>query len=135
MKIPIFDKTIGLLEQALDVRSARHRTISANIANQDTPGYKATEVRFQETLRAASGTEGIALEATHPSHISIGGSLSPASPVAVLTSGGSARLDGNTVKGEQEMAKLAENNLMYDATVQIIISKFKTLKDAIKGGA
>lgn len=134
MEIPIFDKTIGLLGRALDLRTGRHQTITANIANQDTPGYKATEIRFQEALNAASGAAGIPLETTHRAHISPDGPSSAASPVPVPTSGGSPRLDGNTVNGEREMAKLAENTLMYNATVQMIAQKFRTLKDAIRGG-
>ena len=134
MKIQIFDKTIGLLEQALDLRSERHRVITGNIANQDTPGYKAAEIRFHEALDASLGAGGLSLETTHPGHVSSGGPSSPAAPPATPIPGASARLDGNTVAGEREMAKLAENTLMYDATIQMITSKFKTLKSAIHEG-
>lgn len=129
----LFSKTIGLLAQALDVRSERHRVITANIANQDTPGYQAMEVNFKEALRSVSGAPLIRLDRTNPSHLSPSGSA-PSAAHAAVSSGSAQRLDGNTVNGEQEMAKLAENTLFYEATTQILNTKFRGLRNAIKEG-
>lgn len=129
----LFDKTIGLLAEALNLRSERHRAITANIANQDTPGYKATEVNFKEAMNAAFDTSPIALQRTDPGHLSPMGSLSASSHVTVSPEQ-SHRLDGNTVNAEKEMAKLAENTLFYTATTQIITSKFRAVRNAIKEG-
>src|SRR3569832_1039732 len=127
----IFDKTVGLLSEALDLRSERHRAIAANIANQDTPGYQATEVNFKEALSTASGSLPIALHRTDPAHLSPTGN-GPAASHATVSSGPSHRLDGNTVNAEKEKAKLAENTLLYTASTQMIISKFRAIQSAIK---
>lgn len=129
----LFNKTIGLLAQALDLRSERHRVITANIANQDTPGYKSMEVNFKEALSEATGHSAVPLTRNHPSHLSpAGGGVLPSH--AVVSPGTSQRLDGNTVHGEEEMAKLAENTLFYTATTQILNSKFRGIRNAIREG-
>lgn len=129
----LFSKTIGLLAQALDVRSERHRVITSNIANQDTPGYKAMEVNFKEALGSASGSFPLPLQRTDPSHLSPAGGVFASSHAAV-SPGSSQRLDGNTVNGEREMAKLAENTLFYTATTQILSGKFRGIRNAIREG-
>ncbi|SRR5579884_95617 len=129
----LFDKTIGLLAQALDLRSEKHRVITANIANQDTPGYKATEVNFKEALQSAFESSPLVLSQTDPAHLSPVGSASGVSH-ATISPQSSQRLDGNTVNAEKEMTKLAENTLYYTATTQIISSKFKAIENAIREG-
>ena len=133
----LFGKTFQLLEKALDLRSERHRVIVSNIANQDTPGYKATDLDFKEALmNSPGGSASIALATTDPSHLSSGGSVPAAAASAPLPSSdhGTGRLDGNTVNAEQEMAKLADNSLMYQATVQFISGQFTKLLTAIREG-
>jgi flagellar basal-body rod protein FlgB len=129
----LFNKTIGLLAQALDLRSERHRVITANIANQDTPGYKSMEVNFKEALRSASDSSAIPLQRTNPAHLPPA-ALTPPSSHAAVSSRASQRLDGNTVNGEEEMAKLAENTLFYTATTQILNTKFRGIRNAIREG-
>jgi flagellar basal-body rod protein FlgB len=129
----IFGETINLLEKALDIRGERAQVISSNIANQDTPGFKGKEINFKETLKKLSGpSEALTLIHSHPSHfgvVSPGQSIEP-SPL----SGPSVRLDGNNINSENEMAKLAENTLSYQASVQIISKEFNMIRSAIKEG-
>lgn len=143
MQVRLFDKTIQLLEKALDLRSDRHRAIAANIANQDTPGYRAAELNFKEAVQQASGASApLSPVRTDPRHLPahpVGGSVVPSSPPPSFGSPASSverpsRLDGNTVVTEREMAKLAENTLMYNATVQLIAKKFAALKSALREG-
>ena len=138
MEVSFLDKTSALLSQMLDLRSERHRAITSNIANQDTPGYKAVEVDFTQALKnatAADSSDQIALAVTNPKHIPMGGLVPDfRSGAVVSTIGRSNRLDGNSVNAEMEMAKLAENTLLYDATAQILSSRLKTLKNAVRGG-
>jgi flagellar basal-body rod protein FlgB len=131
MPIHIFDQTMGLLARFLDGGAARHQAIAANLANQDTPGYHAVDVSFQEALSGAAESS-LAPLATHPGHVSI----DPATAVnlTTATAGRSTRLDGNTVNVEHEMAKLAENTLMYQAGTELISAKFRLLKTAIREG-
>lgn len=137
MQVRLFDKTIQLLEKALDLRSDRHRAITANIANQDTPGYRAAELNFKEAMQQASGASAsLPPVRTDPRHLPAhpaGGSVVPSSPPPSLVERPS-RLDGNTVVTEREMAKLAENTLMYNAMAQLIAKKFATLKNVIREG-
>jgi len=136
----LFGGIFPLLEKALDIRSERHRIITANVANQDTPHYKAKELDFKQALQAAAGTSGsLPLTATHPSHLqmTIGSSSGTFGGAAGITTAppaqhGMVRLDGNTVNAEQEMARLAENTVMYQATVQFISRQFAKLKNAMQ---
>jgi flagellar basal-body rod protein FlgB len=131
MSLRVFDQTLGLLERLLDARGARHQAIVANLANQDTPGYRAVDVSFQETLNTASGSS-LATATTHAAHLS---TEEPSAGVATHTSSGrSNRLDGNTVNVEHEMAKLAENTLLYQAGTELLSAKFRILKNAIREG-
>ncbi|MFY9270887.1 MAG: flagellar basal body rod protein FlgB [Candidatus Manganitrophaceae bacterium] len=141
--INLFSKTIGLLEKALDLRSERHRVITSNVANQDTPGYRAMEVDFKGAMNEASASATLSLHRTDRSHLASGGSPSTgasstgafsAGSHAVPAQGKSNRLDGNTVNGEQEMARLAENTLFYTATTQIVSSKLRGIRNAIREG-
>jgi flagellar basal-body rod protein FlgB len=129
----LFSKTIGLLAQALDLRSERHRVITANIANQDTPGYKAMEVNFKEALASAQEYPPLTLQRTDPAHLPPA-AINPPSSHAAVSSRPSQRLDGNTVNGEEEMAKLSENTLFYTATTQILNSKFRGIRNTIREG-
>ena len=138
MEVNFLDQTSALLSQALDLRSERHRAITGNIANQDTPGYKSVEVDFTQALKNATAGDSaghVALAVTHPSHIALGGALPDfRSGAVVSTVERSNRLDGNSVNAEMEMAKLAENTLLYNATTQILGARFKALKSAVRGG-
>ncbi|MFQ5579646.1 MAG: flagellar basal body rod protein FlgB [Nitrospiria bacterium] len=137
MIINLFSKTMSLMEQALNLRSDRHQVISGNIANQDTPGYQSKEIRFKEVMKTAKqSTSKIPLKKTDASHLSPlrHGFGSVSSHAVESASTESNRLDGNTVNGEVEMVKLAENTMMYNATAQIIASKFQGLKNIIREG-
>lgn len=131
MAVRIFDQTLGLLERLLDIRGARHEAIVANLANQDTPGYRAVEVAFQDALSAASDAALTAVT-THAGHLSAEG-VAPAA-ITHTRSGRSHRLDGNTVNVEHEMAKLAENTLLYQAGTELLSAKFRLLKTAVREG-
>lgn len=138
MFIQLFSKTMVQLQKALDIRSARHSVITANIANQDTPGYKAKSLDFKKTLSEVSNKTDptIRLKKTDAAHLSspLSSASSIHSQVTLSTSGESRRLDENTVNGEREMARLAENTFMYRATAQLIASKFRGIKNVINEG-
>lgn len=131
MPLRVFDQTLGLLERLLDARGARHQAIAANLANQDTPGYRAVDISFQETLNAESGSSLVPVT-SHVAHLSTEGS--PGGVVTHTSSDRSNRLDGNTVNVEHEMAKLAENTLLYQAGTELLSAKFRILKNAIREG-
>ncbi|MFI5304177.1 MAG: flagellar basal body rod protein FlgB [Nitrospiria bacterium] len=126
----IFNKTIDLLEKSLDIRSEKNRVIASNIANQDTPGYRAKEINFKDSINAASAPSSLTLLKTSSSHL--GGMLGGSPDLSVTEiPGASKQLDGNTVNNEMEMAKLAENQINYSASIQFISEKFKLINYAI----
>ena len=132
----LFKGTFPLLEKALDLRSLKHNVIVSNIANKDTPNYKAFDLIVEEELEKVMGTgKELGLKKTHQGHLS-GGTVGGGAVKLKMddTSQISLKRDGNTVDIDTEMAKLSENSLMYDSLAQIISRKFKGLKDVIQGG-
>ena len=114
---------VDLIGKALSVRAFYHRVVSGNIANSQTPGYKEKDIDFKQELARRTG------------------------PTANRTSGdpgylvtenmgndGLARIDGNTVELENETVKLTENQLMYQALVQLASKRFSMMKYIIGEG-
>jgi flagellar basal-body rod protein FlgB len=140
--MPIFGKTMGYLEQAMTAANLRHQVIADNIANVNVPGFQAHEVQFEEQLRAAmagaqSGADDLSGITVHPLHIPIN-QPGQAAPVQVqpqvVQSNGIYRQDGNTVDMEAEQAKLAANQLWYQALVRSVNDEFARLRTAIMDG-
>jgi len=133
----IFSKTISLLERSLDLRSLNHRVLASNIANMDTPNYKAFElIVADEMKRYAEPAAPIAFVRTHANHLP--GKTQSSNEVQLKTAKApdfSLRGDGNTVDIERTMGKLAENTLLYNTATQLIAKKFNGLKNVIKGGS
>lgn len=128
----LFDQTMGVLNQSLDVRTARHRVLSSNVANAETPNYASKDLPFQKILeRSTENSSLISLRKTHPQHFPEPGS-------SVMTTDWSSEIETQTseegVNIDQEMAKLAENNLMFQAGVQSLVKKFEALKITISEG-
>jgi len=132
----IYKGTFQLLERAMDLRSTKHNVVMSNIANMDTPNYKAFDVIIEEEMEKTKGAgDTTSVKKTHQKHLSgRNGSMGDVQPTLEETAQTTLRQDGNTVDIDREMAKLSENNLMYDALAQVISKKFQGLKDAIKGG-
>lgn len=109
--------TVGLLEKALNIRAFYQKVLASNIANVETPGYKEKRVDFlKEINRSGSGTG---------SNVEVNEAEPP---------DGANALDGNSVNVEDQVVKMSENSLMYNAFVQLISKKFSMLKYAINEG-
>jgi flagellar basal-body rod protein FlgB len=134
----LFGTTITLLGKSLDLRVRNHSLISANLANVETPGYRPTSLSFEDGLREAlkRADNGI-VTAAQPGFIPLTGEAARLESVTgeiVEDRPTSEGLDGNGVEMDSQMAKLAENQIMFNANVQILSKKFESLKLAIKGG-
>jgi flagellar basal-body rod protein FlgB len=133
----LFDGTIAALQKTLDTGSLRHKVLTSNIANIDTPNYKAFEVVMEDELNKNNHSAGpIELVRTSSRHLS--GRHSSLNPIKIKTvdsSGNNFRADGNTVDLDRTMGKLAENTLLYRSAAQIIKKKFQGLINAIQGGS
>ena len=131
-----FDGTISLLQKSLNVRSVQHQVLSSNVANADTPNYKAFEVAVDEELRKLdTGRPRIQLARTRSSHLPVG--RADADRVTLKNSpapGLSLRADGNTVDLDRAMGELSENTIKYKTSAQLISMKLKDLRNAIIGG-
>ncbi|MGD8667772.1 MAG: flagellar basal body rod protein FlgB [Desulfobacterales bacterium] len=132
----LFEGTIGLLQKSLNRASLRHRVITSNIANIDTPNYKAFEVVMEDVRQKKKGIQGtLKLIRTEPRHLN--GRRWTSDQVKIKASEPppfNLRADGNTVDLDRTMGKLAENTIMYRTAAQLIRRKFQGLKNVIKGG-
>lgn len=129
-----FDSTINGLNTAMNLRLVNQNVISSNIANADTPGYHAKKVEFEGALRQALGADdSLPLETDSPEQISIK-TDGTVSPEIAEDMNGVESLDGNTVNRSEEMAKMAENQLLYDAAAEMLKKKLGMLKYSITEG-
>jgi flagellar basal-body rod protein FlgB len=129
-----FDPVIGALNTSLNLRLINQNVISSNIANADTPGYKAKTVEFESALRDALGVdEKLPTQETDERHI-VHRSTDPVLPEIYEDPNGVESLDGNTVDRAAEMSKMAENQILYDASTEMLKRKLGMLKYAISEG-
>lgn len=134
MMITPWDEGTKLFERSMDVRSGIHETIASNMANEETPGYKARLLPFQETFNAVLRGEGpLNPVITNPAHIGIDSGEHRMFHHTVKQDAG-AGLDENTVNLEKEMTLMAENTLMYMAVSQFLKGRFDAWNSAITGG-
>lgn len=130
----MFNK-ISDMEQALNFRSMRHKVLTSNITNLDTPRYRSFDLVLNEEMEGrGSRPAEVRLERTHSRHIgkkeaSLNGN---AAAQADAPSPYSLREDGNTVDIDKEMYRLSENTFMYTAFSQIVSKEFQLLKTAIE---
>ena len=126
-----FDKALGDLPAHLSVYGQRSSLLASNIANADTPGYKARDIDFKAALSKAAGDQ-ISLKTTSGNHIAGTGS-SMSGLETLYRNPTQPSLDGNTVDSQQEKARFTENAVRYQSTLTFLTGKFKGLKLAIKG--
>ncbi|MBI5717811.1 MAG: flagellar basal body rod protein FlgB [Burkholderiales bacterium] len=131
--IPNLTASLDFHGQALLLRAERQRLIAGNIANADTPGFKARDFDFASALRAASAAssagatapgEGIAQGVMQP-----GGQPAPILRYAVPAQ---TNLDSNSVDMDRERAAFAQNATQYEATLRFINGSVRTVLDAMK---
>lgn len=124
----------GVHADALALRQQRMEVIAANIANADTPGYKAQDVDFARALAQAGGAGGgVRLEARQAGHIGTPGGGSDAAAPRVLRAATQPNLDGNTVDAQMEHAAFAQAALEYRASLSFVEARVRTLLTAITG--
>lgn len=127
------DKTLKALTTALNFREMRQELISSNVANANTPGFKAKKMDFEEALARALDVDGkMQMNVSDGRHHNVGnGGFNNLEPEIYDNPNGVVSENGNTVDVEAEMAQMAENKLMYDALVQLINKKMGIMKYAI----
>ncbi len=141
---PNFDNVFGIHETALRYRSARASVLAANIANAETPGYRARDLSFDDVLKSLNGGSGArnaavgtkagvaANTAIYPGHLNMQGGFS-LSELAQYREPLQASLDQNTVDAAAESARFAENAMRYQASLRFLNGRISGLIQALKG--
>ncbi len=126
--------------EALALRAQRQEVLASNIANADTPNYKARDLDFAGALRQATGAaapHGAAAVRTRLPMASVGGAAgapgTPPTATRVFRQPQQASIDGNTVDLDRERANFADNSLRYEATLRFINASVRNLVSAIRG--
>lgn len=127
------DKTLQALAAAAKFREMRQEIISSNVANKDVPGYKAKRLEFEEALGRALDVDGqLGMDVADGRHFNVGGGgFANLKPEVVQDANGVVSENGNTVDPQEEMARQAENKIMYDALVQLMNKKLGLMKYVI----
>ena len=127
------EQELSVFSQAINLRTQRHQVLASNIANADTPNFKARDFNFEAAMRNAMAghTEagGLSLARTAAGHLDGGGSSGPAA--LQYRAPTQAAADGNTVDMDVERSQIAENALQYQILTQLISDQFKGLRSAM----
>jgi flagellar basal-body rod protein FlgB len=110
--------SVDLLSKALEASLTRHQAISQNLANVNTPGYRAVEVQFEQQLADA---------------LKLGLPYDQVQPQVKPSAGLMARADGNNVDIDREIGQLGKNTVMYQTLTQVLASQLGMLRSAITG--
>ena len=124
----LIDKAFSGFEKSLGVRSQRMEVLARNIANADTPHFKAQDIDFKQVLKDTQGSE---LQTTHGLHIALddeqaSGGLKYRVPFNVA-------FDGNTVELPVEQAKFGQYAADYQTTLSILESRISGIRKALRG--
>jgi len=127
-----FDKAFGIHEVALNLRAERAEVLANNLANADTPHFKARDIDFAKAFQQASSSHQSGLVRTHEKHFD--------SRIGTEIPGLSYRIplqpdtgDGNSVEAQIEQTKFAENAMQYQASLTFLSGRIKGLISAIRG--
>lgn len=125
------DNLLNVHGEALRMRAKRTKILATNIANTDTPNYKARDISFADTLKNVSNASAAALHTTHKNHLS---NKPDSTQVSVMyRQPNSASLDGNTVDKDAEQARFAENAVRYQASLEFLGSKVGSIIRTLRG--
>ena len=127
------DKAFGLHAQGMIIRAKRAEVLAGNIANADTPHYKARDIDFRQALENARRQQGASgMATTHPKHFSLQSAVQSELKYRVPMQPDTG--DGNTVDLQQERNKYLENAMEYRASLTFLNGRISGLKKALTGG-
>lgn len=125
------DSLLGPMPEALNLRARRNELLASNIANADTPNYKARDIDFRAVMRNA-GDEQLKLASTRPGHISATADNYGGIPLKYRVPA-QPSMDGNTVDMQVEQAEFSKNSVMYQTTLEFLGRKFSGIKSTLRG--
>lgn len=129
-------KHLQYQQDALNLRAYRQQALASNLANVDTPNYKAKDFNFRQTLLETQRgqSQSLALTTTSAQHLApkaMAKSGETTLPKLQYRADAQPNLDGNTVNKDHEMAQFSQNSLQYQAAVQFMNSRIRSYMDAI----
>lgn len=129
------DKALGIHPDALLVRADRTELLASNLANAETPNYKARDIDFREALSQAAGRgNSLPLKRTNDRHLPPDGGGLAMPPERLYRVPAQPALDGNTVDPQLEHATFAENAMQFQSSVEFLNRKVSSLKSALQSG-
>lgn len=126
------DKGLGIHPHALLAREARATVLASNIANADTPGYKAKDINFQDALQRVQSRSGYSMSRTHAKHFEL--NLEPTAREQFRNPDQPDTGDGNTVDVQVERNLYMRNSMEYQASLEFLNSRISGMKKALTGG-
>jgi len=129
-----FERAFSIHDDAMIMRGKRASVLASNIANADTPNFKARDIDFQSMLKQANNrqTDGLNMTSTNSKHINLN-SASHASTALKYRNPLHASLDGNTVDSHVEQAKFSQNALQFQTSFTFLNGTVKGIMKALKG--
>jgi flagellar basal-body rod protein FlgB len=127
-------KNFDLNARALSVANQRLELLADNVANADTPGYKARDIDFRTAMQSAANGGELGLDATSRRHVQPNGTAGPNTATPMYRVPDQPALDGNTVDSQRENAAIAETSVRYQASLTFLSAQIRTMRDAINGG-
>lgn len=127
-----FESALGIHEQALKLRTQRTEILANNIANSDTPGFKARDIDFAGIMKKTSMKQTMksGLKTTRQGHIS---GASPFTENLMFKVPSQPSMDGNTVDANAEKAAFAKNQMAFNASFRFLSGRIKGVISAIRG--
>ncbi|GAA0178088.1 flagellar basal body rod protein FlgB [Clostridium sediminicola] len=129
----IKNSTYDLMKNALDAVNLRQSVLTNNISNVNTPNFKASRVKFEETLKDTIGQGNVSLKGERNNHISTS-TLEDIKGKVIVDKNIKVKEDGNSVDIEKEMMDMAANQILYNALVQQVNKKLSNISYVITGG-
>jgi len=126
-----FDKAFGIHPESLALRSKQSEVVAGNIANADTPGYKAKAMDFQKLLAQAAQKQQTGMSRTHEKHLDV--RIETNNDLEFRIPNQPDTGDGNTVDVQVERNLYLDNSMRYQASLQFMNGKIQGLKKAITG--
>ncbi|MFZ2267879.1 MAG: flagellar basal body rod protein FlgB [Azonexus sp.] len=126
------ESALSVYSQAMNLRTQRHQVLASNIANADTPNYKARDFNFDKAMQnalAGRSPGGIALATTAGNHLK--GDAGAASAALQYRTSTQSAVDGNTVDMDVERSQITENSVQYQVLTQLIGDKLKGIRSAL----
>jgi len=127
------DNILGIHQQALTLYSQRSSVLASNLANADTPGFKARDIDFRAALSQANSADAGAMKMTHKGHMNASGSHKSGPAELLYREPAQPSLDGNTVDNQIEQAAFSDNAMHYMATLDFQGGRVKGIIGAIRG--